>query len=219
MAKGKAYGNISLQQIFELPYEQKVEKAQALAKAANKRLRALEKAHYTRGNTAYKKAMNELKQMDKKAFYTGSKYESEILLDLNIATVATFLNAKGSTKEGAKKAKEAHEKRIKTFTNKHGIDLSTEEKQDQFFDFLNSQRFKDMSKTMDSNQVMLDFENAIFLGVNENNLYKQYDAYLQENKPIDIKMRKRRNQYEKKEGMLIDTATSTKSKKQKRKRN
>lgn len=219
MAKGKTYGGISLQQLFELPYEQKVEKAQALAKAANKRLRALEKAHYTRGNIAYQKAMNELKQMDKKAFYTGKKYESEILLDLNIATVATFLNAKGSTKEGGKKAKDAHEKRIKTFTNKHGIDLSTQEKQDQFFDFLNSQRFKDMSKTMDSSQVMLDFENAIFLGVNEDNLYKQYDAYINENKPIDIKMRKRRNQYEKKAGVLIDTTTSTESKKQKRKRN
>lgn len=124
-----------------------------LSKVANQRLKTLEKSDNKK--FAYKNAMEWLNEKGRTRFYTGRKYKNTMEMREQLKVLTDFLNAKTSTLTGIKSIKNT---RIETFEKKLGMAIKSEK---DFFDFLSSSQFKNMSRYADSDQIVEDFVSAM----------------------------------------------------------
>lgn len=168
-------GDSMLQVLKSLPYDQKIQAAVKLSHRANERIRALERKGLAGYSKAYKIAALELGD-DKPRFSEGKAYKTENLLDIQLANLTEFLESNTSSLKGARKSKAAEEKRIQTFAIMYGIEV-TEENKDQFFDFLNSARFTNLSQRYDSNQIIENIADELEEGYSMKDILKSYGEW------------------------------------------
>lgn len=190
---------LNLQELQSLPLNQKIQLASKLSKRANTRLTALEKKDLAKNSRAYKLAMLELDQ--KKRYYQGKKYETENLVNIQLAKVVEFLNKTSSTLEGARKAKANQEEYIRKFEIETDIDLTGH--LDDFFDFLNGEMFENLRHLKDSNQIVEDLALMLEEGKTINQIESKFYNYLDAKGKLDYKDQKRKMKKLKKEGKLL----------------
>lgn len=199
----RQYTDINIPAIMDMDYNYKIQLLQEFSKAANTRIRALERDKLTAGNNAYRDVKQELLLEGRKYFYQGKQFASEASIDVELLRVMRFLNKKESMKKGAKKSREAHVKRLRTFASKMGIYMKNQEDEDNFFNFLNSNRFSNLIKTLDSKQVVEDFAAALELGIPVEKIERQYQNYLSKHTKIERTFRERKAKLRKKRKELI----------------
>ena len=125
-----------------------------LAKRANQRLVRLERAYSDITGESYASygaseyAYNYLASQGRKRFSENKNYSDDFnLLRKEILEIQKFLGSKSSLVSGQR---EIEQKRIKTFESK-GIRFSGNK---EFYDFLNSKDFADLSKSFDSDKII-----------------------------------------------------------------
>ena len=138
--------------------------------------RHLEKADIE--NHAYKEAefYNEGVGRDKNRFYRGIKFNSGDDLYNALQNEVHFLNSKVSTVEGAT---ESDVKRINKFTEK-GIKIPWG-KEKEFYDFMSSKQFGDLSKFADSDQIAETYTDAREVGEDVKKINDAFSEFLKTN--------------------------------------
>lgn len=170
--------NYDWESLHALPLEQKIQAIQSIAKVANTRLSALERAGET--TYAYRKASRMLKS-ERPRFYRGSKY-TEAKASRVLYQLEEFINLPSSTIGGTKKS---HAKTIETLSKNRvsrfgvhlrGLQLTTENTVD-FFDFLKSSQYKHLEKMVSSGDVQELWLNSYNAGLTEEEIAFEFEEF------------------------------------------
>ena len=156
--------------IADFDYKSKTElqkELKRLTNLANSRLRNLEKSGYTQH--AYRYASKALGK--EKPRYKARLKTSRADLRFQIGKVLEFINKQTSTITG--------EKEVLAKSTEWAESIVGEDRQtiDDFFDFLSSQQFKDLSKVMDSNQVVEMYSQNIKSGATKADMQKAFSEF------------------------------------------
>ena len=156
----------------------KQSQAKKWAKIAQRRINSLRKENiYTYG---LKESEEYFKRKGLKNFTTKIESFSESELNGYLQQLENFLGYETSTKRGTKKVFN----RIMNNLADNGIDVSNINKHD-FFQFLYSNQFQQLRKTIDSNVLIEDFKNAQEQGFSFDEIMKQYEQHLLNGLTID----------------------------------
>jgi len=169
-------GSVQMNDISHFTKQEQKYANRALAIIANGKLSKLEKADIE--NHAYKEAefYNEGVGRDKNRFYRGIKFNSGDDLYNALQNEVHFLNSKVSTVEGAT---ESDVKRINKFTEK-GIKIPWG-KEKEFYDFMSSKQFGDLSKFADSDQIAETYTDAREVGEDVKKINDAFSEFLKTN--------------------------------------
>jgi hypothetical protein len=188
--------------IRNMTRSEKIDLSKKLAKRANVRLTQLEKYDYANGTWAYGKAQKYLQTDNRNKFYEGKKFDSERELNRQLQELTYFINAKTSTIKGIN---EMNEQRYKTYAQSHNLNKENEpqrtqfktkkeynlarknyisdiaKKEQEYFDFLSSEQFGLLRRTLDSESVFDDFAEALRQGIPLDEIQRQYAEYTNNN--------------------------------------
>lgn len=149
----------------------KIAQAKKWAKIAQRRMNNLKKDNvYT---YAVKQSEEYFKRAGLKKFTTKIDNFSESQLNGYLQELENFLGFETSTKRGTKKV---FNNLMNNLSN-NGVDISKINKED-FFQFLYSNQFQQLRKTIDSNVLIEDYKNAQEMGFTSNEIMKQYEQHL-----------------------------------------
>lgn len=155
--------------IKSMSEEQQQQSYYILSKRANQRFRDIEK----KGEHSYavdiaKKYLTDV--YNRNTFKQSKKLTGQELQE-GLKALERFFISKTSTIRGIRKVEQEH---IESFEKK-GIVISNKKK---FFEFLSSNQFEVLSKYVDSDQVIEDFNVAIGDGVSIDDIMQGYDEFL-----------------------------------------
>lgn len=185
----------TFEQISGASYDKKLKASQDMAKLANRRMRDLEKNGYQGG--AYKVAVHDLG--GKNRFYTGDDFKSEKQLDLQLRQLDWFLHKESSTVGGFKAI---DRRRIETL-RRNGVNIPKGSEK-LFIQFLKDEQFKELCKSLDSEQVLDDFADALNYIIQDfttmDEIQRRYEDYLndEDGKTFDVYRRERDLEMQKK---------------------
>lgn len=152
--------------------------AKKLAKIAQRRINNLRKEKlYTYG---LKESEEYFKRKGLKNFTTKIESFSDAELNGYLQQLENFLGYETSTKRGTKKVFN----RVMNNLAENGVDVSKIDKHD-FFQFLYSNQFQQLRKTIDSNVLIEDFKNAQEQGFSVDEIMKQYEQHILNGLTID----------------------------------
>lgn len=151
-------------------YEERLEYVK-LAKRANQRIRRLEKAQYT--PYAYNRVMESLRGRGKMRFSeTWKMYDSEEDFQSAMSTLRQFLKAKES-----KVGYVAEKQRNFAANAAKAMGINVEGREDDWYDFLSSQRYRELSRYMDSSQIIEETDAMFNEGKSAAEVNDAWDAW------------------------------------------
>lgn len=185
----------TFEQISGASYDKKLKASQEMSKLANRRMRELEKHGYQGG--AYKVAVHDLG--GKTRFYTGGDFKTEKQLDLQLRQLDWFLHKESSTVGGFKAI---DRRRIDTL-RRNGVNIP-KGSEELFIQFLKDEQFKELCKSLDSEQVLDDFADALNYIIQDfttmDEIQRRYEDYINDEngKTFDVYRRERDIEMQKK---------------------
>ena len=149
-----------------------------LTKIANSRIERLEKEQARTNREIH--SLEKVKGMlnGKNRFYTGTKYTKKQAIE-TLHKLEKFLNYRTSTITGLHNL---DDEKIQYFEEMTGIKIKSRK---DFWDFLSSSQFKNMSKYADSNQIVEDFVQAMDEGFSLDEIAKTYNEFENTNITFD----------------------------------
>jgi hypothetical protein len=172
----------SIQELMQtMTGQEKIYAIKESSKIANKQLKTLEKEGLLK--FAYANADYYNNEMGRKnnRFYQGGIFKNEDTLANHVDAVDHFLRSKTATPEGYK---QISIDRINAFREK-GINIP-KGKEQEFYDFLSSEKFKALGRYGDSNQIIETYVDARNASIDAENINKEFDNFLNENISLDI---------------------------------
>lgn len=166
-------GELSYESIKKMSEQEKIYASQKMATLSNRRIKELDNNNVHYGAVKQALAYNNATGRKNNTFYRGSKFNSIRDLNIHIQNEISFLNAKTSTMEGIINA---NEKRLNKFREK-GVNIP-KGKEKEFFDFLSSNQFKNISKYADSNQVLQTFADARKINTDVDEINKAFTEFM-----------------------------------------
>lgn len=149
-----------------------------LTKIANSRIERLEKEQARTNREIH--SLEKVKGMlnGKTRFYTGTKYTKKQAIE-TLHKLEKFLNYRTSTITGLHNL---DDEKIQYFEEITGVKIKSRK---DFWDFLSSEQFKNMSKYADSNQIVEDFVQAMDEGFSLDEIAKTYNEFENTNITFD----------------------------------
>ena len=166
-------GTLSYEQIKGMSEQEKIYASQKLAMISNKRIKELEKNEVHYGAITKAEHYNNATGRKNNTFYRGAKFNNIRDLNIHIQHEIEFLTSKTSTMEGIKKIEIA---KLGKFREK-GVNIP-KGKEKEFFDFLSSNQFKNISKYADSNQVLQTFADARKIDTDVDEINKAFTEFM-----------------------------------------
>ena len=166
--------NIDKSTIDKMNSQERRYASKYIAQESNKKLAELEKNNITQYayGLAEKYNISDEKR-DKNRYYRGMKFKDDEKLDIHLDEMIYFYNAKTSSVEGYNKSVSA---RLDAFRAK-GINIPTE-REEEFFQFLASEEFKQLGSKASSNQVVETFNEAMDIEKTVEEINKNFKLFL-----------------------------------------